>query len=104
MELWIKIITCSAKLLSVRLFCHRSRSEAETEGGQFGDRVTVQKAGPWPVCPLFLTPGQLTVETDGANVRTDAECDKSGHHPDPMEASGRLPEMAPASLSPRKPF
>lgn len=74
-------------------------------GGQhFGDRVTVQKAGLWPVCPLFLSPGQFTVKIDGANVRTDSACDKSGHHPYQMEASRRLPEMPPIALSHRKPF
>lgn len=73
-------------------------------GEHFGDRVTVQKAGLWPVCPQFLTLGQLTLEIDGANVRTDSECDKSGHSPYQMEASGRLPEMTPTSLSRRRPF
>jgi hypothetical protein len=38
LELWIKINTCSAKLLSVRLFCHSNRSEAETGGGHLETR------------------------------------------------------------------
>jgi hypothetical protein len=63
-----------------------------------------QKAGLWPLCPPLLTPGQLKVENDGANVRTDSEYVKSRHHPYQMEASGRLPEMTPTSLSRRKPF